>query len=158
MRVSTVLRLLALPATAWMLQGCLGSGAPGADASPLPLLTHSVQPAAAERAAELTPQQARAQAIAEIRSKAQAHQAQQDSAPYPNVFAAHGPPLAISAENKSERQIEAELAALRNDLKRASDPGEVSALEQRMARLLELGRTHAQRSEQQIQANSEKQR
>lgn len=158
MRVSTVVRLLALPATVWILQGCLGSGAPSSDAGPLPVLTHSVQPTAAEGAAELTPEQARAQAVAEIRAKAQAHQAQQDSAPYPDVFAAHGPPLAIGAENKSEHQIEAELAAVRKNLERASDPGEVAGLEQRMARLLELGRTHAQRSEQQIQANSEKQR
>lgn len=157
MRVCTALRLLMLPAIACMLQACLATGA-RSPAQPLPLLTFSPDAPAADTNAGLSPEEARAQAIADIRAKAQAHQVQQDSAPYPPVFVAHGPPMAITSEPKSQGQIEAELARARSELEEASDPEEVAELEERMAQLLELGRTHAQQSEQQIQANSERTR
>lgn len=156
MRVGTVLRLVMLPAIAIMLQACLGTGAPMSAAQPLPLIALPADSPAAESNPDLTPEQARAEAVAAIRAKAQAYQMRLDSAPYPPVFAAQGPPMAITSQPKSQSQIEAELAGVRSELESASDPEEAAALEERMAELQELGRSHAQQSEKQIQANSEK--
>ncbi|HEX2255237.1 MAG TPA: hypothetical protein VHG92_00815 [Afifellaceae bacterium] len=153
MRIMTGVKLLALVSTL-ALQACFGIGS-GSPEQPLPLLGLSPDSPAQASASQMTPEEARAQAVAEIRAKASAHQAQNEDTPYPPVFAAHGPPLAIAAENKSETQIQRELARVRTQLQKASEPEEVAELEERMAELLELGRNHERDSEEQIRAISE---
>lgn len=156
MRIGAALRLLVLPAVASLLQACLGTAGPSSPAQP-PLLTLSAD-SPSSPSSEATPEQARTQAVAEIRAKAQAHNAQHESAPFPDVFTAQGPQMTIASQQKSRQEIEAELAGVRSELKAATDPKEAAALQRRMAELLKLGRTHAQQSEQQIQANSERMR
>jgi hypothetical protein len=157
MRIGTPRKLLMISAAASMLQACLWSGSETPE-QPLPLLTASADRRGADANAGLSPEEARAQAVADIRARAKAYERQQDEAPYPEVFRAYGPPLALTAQPKSQRQIEAELTRVRSQIEAARDPTEAAALEQRMTELLELGRTHAEQSEQRIQANSERTR
>jgi hypothetical protein len=157
MNVMIAMRLLSLPVAALALQACLGTGA-GTSEHPVPLLTSPADARGANAYAGLSPEEARAQAVAEIRAKAQAHQAQQRSAPYPPVFVTHGPPMAIAHEQRTQRAIEAELGQVRRELERASDPDEIAELEERMAELQELGRNHERLSEERIRAISEESR
>lgn len=153
----TAVRLLSLSVAALALQACLGTGA-GTSEQPVPLLTSSVDATGANAYAGLSPEEARAQAVAEIRAKAQAHETRQRSAPYPHVFLTHGPPMAIAQEPQSQRAIEAELGQVRRELERASDPDEIAELEERMTELQELGRNHERLSEERIREISEQSR
>lgn len=154
MRIITAVKLLSLPAIALMLQACLNAGATAPE-QPLPLVTLSPDSPGPDANAGLSPQEARTQAVAEIRAKAQAHAAQQESAPYPPVFRTYGPPMAIAAEPKTQGEIEAELARVRRELEGTSEPEEVAELEQRMAELVALGRSHERDSEEKIREISE---
>lgn len=154
MCIINVARLLALAATVVALSACLGTGGDSPE-QPLPLVTLSPDRSGPDANAGLSPEQARAQAVAEIRAKAQAHAARHDSAPYPPVFRSYGPPMAIASEPKTQSQIEKELASVRRELEKATEPEEVAELEERMAELMELGRTHEQDSEERIRAISQ---
>ena len=154
MHIINVARLLALPAIGLALSACLGAGG-GSPEQPLPLVTLAPDRSGPDANAGLSPEEARAQAVAEIRAKAEAHAAQHESAAYPPVFRSYGPPMAIASEPKTQLQIEAELARVRGEMEKATEPDEVAELEERMAELVELGRRHEEQSEQQIRAISE---
>lgn len=153
MRITKAATLVVLPAML-ALQACFGTGADSPE-QPLPLLGLSPDSPAQAGSPRVSPEEARAQAVAEIRAKSQAYAAQHDSAPYPPVFAAQGPPLAIATEPKTQEEIETELSRVRSELQEAADPDERSELEARMAELVELGRSHEGQSEQRIRAISE---
>jgi hypothetical protein len=153
------LALAALAALAAGLQGCLGLPSATTTGEPLALVSLPDVPdeAAADAtdvASERAPsrEEAREAAVAEIRAKAETAVERQRGAPYPHVFRTHSPPMRIDVPQLGERQLRAELAQARRELERETDPDEIGRLEDRIAELMRLGRTHAADAEREIEA------